>query len=86
MIKVVYTSGFVREYNKLPEELKEEVKEKIQLFAKNPRAPMFKAHKLKGKLKRYYSFRVNYKYRIVYVYDSKTTVALLHVGDHDVYR
>ncbi len=86
MAEIYYTPGFINTYKKLPENLKEETREKIEMFKKNPRDPVLKAHKLKGKLKGYWSFWVNYKYRIVFEYDSKTTVALLEVGDHDVYR
>ncbi|KKU20078.1 MAG: Plasmid stabilization system [Candidatus Saccharibacteria bacterium GW2011_GWA2_46_10] len=86
MIEVVFTTGFFRQYNKLENDLREEVKEKIELFRKDPHAPMLKAHKLKGKLKGYFSFSVNYRYRVIYEYDSKMTVALLTVGDHDIYH
>ena len=85
-MKVLYKPNFVRQYKKLNPELKEEIKEKIELFKKNPRHPFLKAHKLKEKLSDYFSFSVNYKYRIVYLYDSKNTAVLLSVGDHDVYK
>lgn len=86
MITVVYRPVFLRQYDKLPQELQEEAKEKIEIFRGNPRHPSLKAHKLKGKLRGSCSFSVNYKYRIIYEYESKSRVALLAVGDHDVYR
>jgi addiction module RelE/StbE family toxin len=86
MITVYYTPGFIRQYDKLPESLKTEAKEKIELFKHNQRHTFLKTHKLKGNMSGYYSFSVNYQYRIVFEYDSKTTVALLAIGDHDVYK
>ncbi len=86
MIHVVYTSGFLRQYDKLPERLKNEAKEKIGLFKENPRHPFLKTHKLKGRMRKYFSFYVSYEYRIVFEYDSKSRVALLWIGDHDVYN
>lgn len=85
-MKIVYTSIFFRKFNKLPKVLQDDVREKITLFAENPRNPSLRAHKLKGQLRGYFSFSVNYKYRIVYEYDDAHTVALLTVGDHSVYE
>lgn len=86
MLEIVYTSSFVRQFKKLPKALQDEVEEKISIFAKDPSHPFLKKHKLKGSLRNYYSFSVNYAYRVVFEYDSKNTVALLAIGDHDVYK
>ena len=85
-IRVLFTPNFIRDYKKLPHSLQEEVKEKIELFKMDPKHPLLKSHKLSGKLKGTFSFWVNYRYRVVFVYDSKNTAALLGVGDHDVYK
>ncbi len=84
-LRIVYTPNFIREYKNLPLALQEEVKEKIALFAKDPRQPSLKTHKLKGRLQGSFSFSVNYRYRIIFEYDSGSTVALLGVGDHSIY-
>lgn len=86
MISLFYTSCFLRQYNKLPESLQEEVHQKIELFREDPKHSFLKTHKLKGRMKGYFSFSVNYQYRVVFEYDTKNTVALLSVGDHDVYK
>ncbi len=85
-MKILYRPSFIRDYDKLSPLLKEEVREKIALFRENPRHPFLKAHKLKGRLKGCLSFSVNYQYRIVFIHVAKTAVALLTVGDHDIYR
>ncbi len=86
MIEITYKPTFIRQYKKLPQELQQEIKEKIQLFQKDHAHSFLKVHKLRGPLKGFLSFSVNYKYRIIFQYESKIEVVLLAVGDHDVYK
>ena len=85
-MNIAYTPQFLRMFRKLEPSLKEEVIEKIELFTTDPAHSQLKAHKLKGKLKNRYSFSVNYETRIVYTSISKSEVAFLAVGNHDVYK
>jgi mRNA-degrading endonuclease YafQ of YafQ-DinJ toxin-antitoxin module len=71
---------------KLERPLQEEVVEKIELFESDPTHSQLKVHKLKGKLKNRYSFSVNYQTRIIYRQLSRSEVAFLAIGDHDVYK
>lgn len=86
MLTILYKPSFVRQYKKLLPSLREEVKQKIDLFREDPLHPFLKTHKLKGKLKGFFSFSVNYEYRIVFQYESDKSIALLAVGTHDVYK
>jgi Txe/YoeB family toxin of Txe-Axe toxin-antitoxin module len=70
----------------LPEPLQEEVYDRVELFRRDPRHSSPRTHKLKGKLRGNWSFRVNYSHRVVFCYDSKNAVSLLTVGDHGVYE
>lgn len=85
-MEIIYSPSFIRQFSKLEKDLQEEVVEKIELFQENPKNRQLKVHKLKGRLKGRYSFSVNYKTRIVFLYTSKREAALLAVGDHDVYK
>lgn len=85
-MKIAYTPTFVRQFKKLPKDLQIEIKEKIELFRKNPKHSFLKIHKLKGALKSRWSFFVNYSYRILFQYLDKTEIILLAVGDHDIYK
>ena len=87
MIKVGYTQEFIRAYDRLPDALKEEVKEKIQLFKDRRNHQRLKVHKLHGRHARHWGFSVNYAYRIMFDYigKGKNSVALLTVGDHSIY-
>ncbi len=85
MIELVYAPIFTRQFNKLPKNIQEEVLEKIEVF-KNPAQHQYlKVHKLHGKFRNFYSFSVNYKYRIIFNFATKDEVNILAVGDHDVY-
>jgi mRNA-degrading endonuclease YafQ of YafQ-DinJ toxin-antitoxin module len=87
MLRIGYKPAFVRQWKKLPKALREEAKERIAVFCKNPREPSLHVHKLKGPLAGRWSFSVNYAYRIVFVYvdTHKQEALLLAIGDHDVY-
>ena len=85
-MKIVYKAKFVRIYKKLPLALKNEVKEKIELFTQDPHHPQLKTHKLKGKLSGKWSFSVNYKDRVIFQYEEENKIALISFGDHSVYQ
>ncbi len=87
-MEVLYAPSFIRQYKNLPRALKAEVKEKIILFQNVRNHASLGVHKLHGILNEQYSFRVNYKIRIVFWYSRKSPkqIMLLAVGDHDIYE
>ena len=84
-MRILYTPAFVRQFGELPEILQEEALVKIERFRRNAREPALRVHKLQGSLRGRWSFRVNYRYCIVFCYDDSNTIALLAIGDHGVY-
>ncbi len=86
MITVFFAPSFVRQYKKLAHELRDETDEKIAIFQSNPHFPALKFHKLKGRLKGFQSFSVNFTYRIIVEEDKPGVFTLLAIGDHDVYK
>ncbi len=85
MLELIYAPRFVRHFKRLPKELQEETLEKLRLFKRSDNHALLKVHKLHGKFSACFSFSVNYKIRIVFEYVSKNEIALLTIGDHDVY-
>ncbi len=86
-MKIIYTSKFVREYKKIPHNVKIIAEEHETLFRKNPYNPKLKTHKLRGKLASFLSFSIGYKYRIICEFDKKNNVTYFHsVGNHDIYQ
>jgi plasmid maintenance system killer protein len=85
-MKILFKPTFIKQFSKLSENLQEEVLEKIELFKNKDNHKLLKVHKLHGKLKESYSFYVNYKFRIVFLWLNKQEVVLLAIGDHDIYK
>lgn len=86
MLAVSFKASFIRKINKIDEDLRVEAIEKIDLLKDIQNHRILKVHKLRGPLAGLSSFSVNYRTRIVFEYISKNEVALLSIGDHDVYN
>lgn len=85
-MNIRYKASFVREFKKLPADLRDEAKERIMQFRDPLNHQKLKVHKLKGKLRNYYSFSVTYSHRIVFDYESPEVVVFIAIGTHDIYR
>jgi proteic killer suppression protein len=87
MHKIQYSKAFLKQFKKLSPDLKRKTKEAIKRFEKNPKDLSLKAHKLTGRLDNFYSFSIDYKFRIIFEIDKQLgQIIFLKVGGHDVYR
>ncbi|HUY05119.1 MAG TPA: hypothetical protein VMV62_00115 [Candidatus Paceibacterota bacterium] len=84
-MKVTYTRAFFKRLSKYEEGFQETVFDKIEEFGDVENHKRLKVHKLHGKFSDCFSFSVNYRTRIVFEYLSKDEVALLAIGDHEIY-
>lgn len=85
-MEILYKPTFIKEFNNLSKDIQEEILEKIELFKNISNHKNLKVYKLNGKLKVFFSFYINYNYRIIFEYKTKKEVHLLLVGNHDVYK
>lgn len=88
-MEIAFAPSFIRALRSLPPELQEEALEKIDLFRDSKNHTQLKVHKLTGRLIGRYSFYVNFRTRIVFIFSKqkKSTIAfLLTIGDHSVYN
>jgi addiction module RelE/StbE family toxin len=85
-MKIIYSTKFAREYRKLPLKIKKLAEKREQIFRKDPFEPSLKTHKLTGKLKEYYSFSINYQYRIIFEFVEKDIIWFHSVGTHEIYK
>lgn len=83
-MKIYFHPGFKISYKKLPEEVKKKAEKKESIFRKDPFDPRLKTHKLHGKLKNYWSFSIDDKYRILFEFDNSDAI-FLDVGGHSLY-
>jgi len=84
--KIYYSSKFLRHLAKLELKQKELAEEREKIFRQNPFDPQLKTHKLKGKLKKYWSFSLTYSLRILFEFIDEETVGLIDIGPHEIYR
>jgi len=86
-MEIALAPQFKRQFKKLSPALQEEALEKIALFRDSGHHAALKVHKLKGALAGRFSFSVNYRYRIVFVWENARQSAILAaIGDHAVYE
>ena len=84
--KIYPTSHFIKAYKSLPEEIKLHAKHKEKVFIANPFDPRLKTHKLKGRFKGYWSYSIDYQYRIMFQFIDNETVLYHDIGTHEIYK
>lgn len=57
--------------------------EKFRLFLIDPYHPRLETHKLKGRLKGYLTFTVEYDLRVVFYFENESEVVFVNIGSHD---
>ncbi len=77
---------FKKHYKKLSEKIKQKAKEKEKIFRENFSNPILKTHKLSGKNKDCWSFRIDYSNRIKFIFLSDEEVLFLDIGAHEIYK
>lgn len=85
-MKIFYSSKFEREYKKLPKRIKELAEEKEEVFRMSAFDPRLDTHKLGGKLKDYWAFSIDNKYRIIFEFAEKGIAWFHSIGDHSIYK
>lgn len=85
-MEIEYSTHFEDSYKKLTHAIQKKAEDSEQVFRKDPFDPRLKTHKLHGKLREFYSFPIDYRFRIVFKFVIRRTKAIfLDVGDHDIY-
>lgn len=85
---IYVTSKFKRAYENLPQEIREKAAQRENLFRENPFHPLLETHRLHGKYKHYWAFSIDYTHRIMFQFldATKTNVAFINVGAHEIYK
>lgn len=87
MIYLIYHSGFLKDFKKLPKAVQQKLAELELLFKMNAFHPGLHTKKLAGKLKPFYSFRVTRDYRVVFEITAPSEITFLAVKHRrDIYR
>lgn len=71
----------------MPNDIKKRAEEREIIFRQNPFDERLKTHKLNGKFEGFWSFSVDYKYRIIFEISKDGKFFYFHsVSDHRIYR
>lgn len=87
-MRIYYSSKFAKEYKRLPHKIKISAEKKEKIFRLDPFGQQLKTHRLTGRLKEYYSFSIDYQYRIIFEFVGKDRkIVWFHsVGTHEIYQ
>jgi len=84
--KIYFTPTFQKSWKKLAKKVKEKAIKKEKIFRQDVFHPSLFTHKLKGELKNYWSFSIDYHTRIVFRFLKKEEVLFVDIGSHEIYR
>lgn len=86
-VRAIYpTTRFKRSFRRLPAEVQEKAVEREQLFRLDPFDPRLETHKLRGRLKKLWSYSVDFRYRVLFRFAAGHAVIYFDIGDHSIYR
>lgn len=84
---IQFDSVFEKRWQKylggLTEKQKENLRKRLAIFKENIFDKRLKTHRLKGNLKNYYAFSINYSNRIVFKIIEEDSVYFIEIGSHD---
>lgn len=85
-ITIIYTPTFAKHFRLIPIDIKKKAYRKESAFRNNPFNRILRTHKLSGKLNQYWSFSIDYHWRIVFRFVNKGEILFVDVGTHRIYR
>jgi mRNA-degrading endonuclease YafQ of YafQ-DinJ toxin-antitoxin module len=84
--RIKISSRYKKSFRVLDPQIQEKTIEKINIFRENPFDSRLKTHKLHGKDKDCWTFWIDYKYRIKFIFLSDTEILFLDIGPHNIYK
>lgn len=84
--RIQYSTCFERAFAAMDKNDKKIIVERELVFRENCFDRRLKTHKLKGKLKDFWSFSITYSHRIMFEILEEGVVVFIDVGDHSIYK
>lgn len=78
-----FSNAFKKQYKKLPKDIQNAFKEKLNLFLSDSLHPSLRIKKIQGVQNRWEG-SVTMKYRFTFHYDDEKTVVFRTIGTHDI--
>ncbi len=86
MIAVFPTGQFRKSFQRLPKVIQEKAVRRDKIFQKEPFQQSLETHKLKGNLKKYWSYSVDKHYRVLFRFEKKNLAIYFDIGTHEIYK
>ncbi len=84
-MKIFYLKKFIKQYKKLPSDIKNQAEEREIIFREDPYDTRLKTHKLHGNFREFYAFFVSSKIRIIFDFNKDGNARFYTIGNHDIY-
>ncbi|MBF8280492.1 MAG: hypothetical protein HW383_265 [Candidatus Magasanikbacteria bacterium] len=84
-MRIEFHPKFRRKFKRIPSDVQQHLKTKINFFIADPSDPRLHVHALHGKFDGYMAFSVTYKIRIIFKFTNDGGVWFYDIGDHDIY-
>lgn len=86
ILKIYYTSHYLKAYERLPKRLQALQDKKECVFKNAPSHLSLKMHKLKGKYKQIYAYSIAYRWRVLFRFVNEREVIFYDIGTHGIYQ
>lgn len=80
------TSQFEKDFLSLPNKIKKKAELKIKLFEENCFLQILETHKLSGLLHEFWSFSIDYDYRVIFRFLPRQESIYYRIGPHRIYQ
>ncbi len=84
MIKLQWTKSFKKNYQVLPEDIKERTKKQLRVFTENSHHPSLRVKKMQDP-RNIYEGRITYSYRFTFQIEGEIYI-LRKIGSHDILK
>lgn len=83
--KITYTERFFKNFKRLNEAEKKQLKNKLAILTENPTHPSLRAKRIQG-TDDLFELSVNMDIRVIWFYEGETLIVLVDIGHHDILK
>ncbi len=81
-MEIIYSKYFVKQYKKLPKDVQNKFKKRLDVFQNDNQNSILNTHGLRGVYAGKYSFNVTADYRVIFAYTEEGVAMLIDIGTH----
>jgi len=81
---IYYTSKFEKSFKRLPKDIQVLAVQREKIFRENMYDARLRTHKLQWKLQKYFSFSVDYSYRIIFEVMEDNSILFINIWGHQI--